>query len=70
MLHLGIEMNRVDDMDIGIMLHKVAQGQADVSKGRAEVLPPVAGHQNKPPPIKAKAKIFPEIIVPTILLPR
>ena len=35
-------MNRVDQMQVGVVLDQITQGQADIFKSRAEVFPAMA----------------------------
>jgi hypothetical protein len=45
-------MHRVYQVYLGKGFHNLPQGQTDIFKPRAEIFPPIAGNQDKAPPIQ------------------
>ena len=67
-LHLGIQVDRVDDVDIRALLRQIMEGPADIFKARPEILPAVAGHQNQTLAVQMQAEVLRKIIPPAVSL--
>src|SRR6267143_1393921 len=58
--NVGIQMDRIGDLEITMALHQGPHRAADVSDRLAEVLPAVSGDQGQPlgPPLERKLRLL------------